>query len=71
MEYAIEKGVTLNIGALDTLKHYKDKLKGKSIFVRINPKVGAGPSYHVITGGPESKFGVYEDDLDEFIKVAQ
>ena len=52
MEYALEKGVTLNIGALDTLKHYKDKLKGKNIFVRINPKIGAGPSYHVITGGP-------------------
>ena len=59
LDYAIEKGVLLNIGALDTLKHYKDKLKGMDIFVRINPKVGAGPSFHVITGGPESKFGVY------------
>lgn len=39
--------------------------------MRINPKVGAGTSYHVITGGPKSKFGVYEDDIDEFIRIAQ
>lgn len=39
--------------------------------MRINPKVGAGTSYHVITGGPKSKFGVYEDNIDEFIKVAK
>lgn len=38
--------------------------------MRINPKVGAGTSYHVITGGPKSKFGVYEDDIDKFISVA-
>jgi len=49
---------------------HKDKLKGKNIYMRINPKVGAGTSYHVITGGPKSKFGVYEDDIDKFISVA-
>ncbi len=59
MDYALNEGVTLNIGALDTLMTHKDKLKGKSIYVRINPKLGAGTSYHVITGGPKSKFGVY------------
>lgn len=70
MSYALSKGVTLNIGALDTLITHKEKLKGKSIFMRINPKIGAGTSYHVITGGPKSKFGVYEDDIEEFIKIA-
>jgi len=59
MDYALDKGVILNIGALETLKHFKEKLKGKNIFVRINPKIGAGSSYHVITGGPKSKFGIY------------
>jgi diaminopimelate decarboxylase len=71
LNYALSKGVTLNIGALDTLKQYKEQLKGKSIYVRINPKVGAGTSYHVITGGPKSKFGVYEDDIDQFIQLAK
>ena len=71
LDYALAAGVTLNIGCLDTLITHKDKLRGQNIFVRINPKIGAGSSYHVITGGPKSKFGVYENHLDEFIKVAK
>lgn len=63
MDYALNLGVVLNIGALRTLEYYKDKLRGKSVYLRINPKVGAGTSYHVITGGPKSKFGIYENDL--------
>lgn len=71
MNYALEKGVTLNIGALSTLQHFGERLKGKNIFIRINPELGAGSSYHVITGGPKSKFGIYHHDLEEVIKVAQ
>ena len=37
MEFALEKGVVLNIGALDTLISFQDKLKGKEIFMRVNP----------------------------------
>lgn len=37
----------------------------------MNPKLGAGTTYHVITGGPKSKFGIYEDKIDELIKVAK
>ncbi len=42
MDYAIKEGVILNVGALDTLKRFKDKLRGKEIFVRFNPNLGAG-----------------------------
>jgi diaminopimelate decarboxylase len=63
MEYALNLGVVINIGALRTLEYYKDKLNGKNVFLRINPKIGAGTSHHVITGGPKSKFGIYENDL--------
>lgn len=71
LEYAIKTGVTLNIGALQTLERYREELKGQSIFLRINPKVGAGTSHHVVTGGPKSKFGIYEDDLLKVREVAK
>lgn len=29
MDYALKSGVTLNIGALETLDHFKEKLSGK------------------------------------------
>ena len=71
MDYALTKGVTLNIGALSTLKYFASKLRGQKIFIRINPELGAGSSYHVITGGPKSKFGIYHHDLEEVLTVAQ
>lgn len=68
---AIKLGVTLNIGALQTLKHFALKLKGTSIFIRVNPDKGAGENYKVITGGPSSKFGICSKDFQEAIKVAK
>ena len=69
MEYALSTGVTMNIGALDTLKHFSGKLSGHKIFIRLNPNKGAGENYNVITGGPQSKFGISEDEIEESIKV--
>ena len=54
----------LNIGALDTIKCFKEKLQGKEIFIRLNPDLGAGEHYKVITGGPQSKFGISPSDID-------
>ena len=42
LEYALKSGVILNIGAYDTLQHFKEKLSGKEIFIRVNPHLGAG-----------------------------
>ena len=42
----------LNVGAVDTLEHFGQKLKGKDIFIRINPdQGGAGENDHVVTAG--------------------
>lgn len=70
VNYAIKTGVRLNIGALDTLKCYGERLRDQEIFVRVNPELGAGENYNVITGGPHSKFGIYYQYLDEVIQVA-
>ena len=42
IDYAMEKGVILNIGALSTLEEHGEKLRGKEVFIRINPDQGAG-----------------------------
>lgn len=46
-------------------------MRGKNIYLRVNPKIGAGSSYHVITGGPKSKFGIYETDLQKAAEIAK
>jgi diaminopimelate decarboxylase len=41
------------------------------VFIRINPNKGAGEHYKMVTGGPESKFGISEDDLEEARMTAE
>lgn len=58
LAYAVERGVTVNIDSLSQLELYGRSCPGSGVCVRINPNVGGGHHNHVITGGPESKFGI-------------
>jgi len=51
-------GIVMNIGELDLLRDFGE-LGGKKVSLRINPDVGGGECDHVITGGKDSKFGIY------------
>lgn len=63
MRYAREQGIILNVGSLDTLQRYGELYPGSDISIRINPDYGAGHHDHTNTGGPASKFGIFQDDL--------
>ncbi len=39
--------------------------------VRVNPEVGAGHHSHCITAGPESKFGLWEEEVIQAYAIAQ
>jgi diaminopimelate decarboxylase len=67
--FCLEKGVMVNLGSLAEMELYGRIAPDTEVCVRINPDVGAGHHDHCITGGPESKFGIYFDRVDE-IKAA-
>jgi len=71
MEYVISKDVMINVGSLMQLEKYGEINPKSKVSVRINPDVGAGHHSHVITGGPDSKFGIYFDKVDEIKDVAE
>jgi diaminopimelate decarboxylase len=71
LDYAVNEGVLLNLGDLSTLERYGKKFPGTSVCVRINPDVGGGHHEHVITGGVESKFGIYFTDIKEVMSIAE
>jgi diaminopimelate decarboxylase len=71
LDYSVNEGVILNIGDLSTLERYGKKFPGTSVCVRINPDVGGGHHDHVITGGPESKFGIYFSDVNEILSISK
>ena len=60
MDFAILNKVWLNIDSLSRLKKVGKKYPGSQVWLRINTNIGAGHHSHCITGGPESKFGIWE-----------
>ncbi len=71
MKFAIDKGIMVNCDSLSQLERYGKLNPNSKASIRINPDVGAGHHGHVITGGPESKFGIYFDKVDEAKKIAK
>ncbi len=71
MKFVKEQGVLINADSLSQLERYGMQYPGSEVSVRINPDVGAGHHDHCITGGPESKFGIYYDQVDEIKKIAK
>jgi diaminopimelate decarboxylase len=71
MKYLHEKGVRMNVDSLSQLERLLEFKTPESISMRINPEVGAGHHEHVITAGPDVKFGVWESQALEAYEMAQ
>ena len=70
IEYCVEQKVLINIGSLALLELFGNRHSGMTLSVRINPGLGAGHHAHCITGGPDSKFGIYHDQIDSILDLA-
>ncbi len=70
MKFAISKKVLVNCDSLSQLERYGRLNPDSNVCFRINPDVGAGHHGHVITGGPESKFGIWADDVPKAFAIA-
>jgi diaminopimelate decarboxylase len=71
IEYGVEKGVMVNVDSLSQLRFVGKHHPGTELCVRINPHVIAGHHDHVITGGPESKFGIDYTLVDQVKEIAR
>ncbi|MCY3023735.1 MAG: diaminopimelate decarboxylase [Planctomycetota bacterium] len=54
----------------DSLQRLADLPRRSACFVRINGPVGGGHHDHVITGGPDSKFGIPWEQMPEALSLA-
>jgi len=71
MEYVIQNKVLLNIDSISQLEKYGKINPGSKVCIRINPDLGSGHHEYVITGGLESKFGIYYTKIDEIKKISK
>jgi len=67
----LASGVMVNLDSLGQIRHCGEWNPGGCVSVRINGGIGAGHHPHVITGGPDSKFGIDVSQLDEARALAQ
>lgn len=63
-------GVMINLDALSALRRYGRRFPGSRVSLRLNLEVGGGHHPHVITAGPDSKFGLGVDELPEARAIA-
>ena len=70
MRTAVDQGVRINVESLSQLRRLGELAPGTAISIRFNIYVGGGHHSHVITGGPESKFGIDWEQAGEAQAVA-
>lgn len=70
LRFALARKVEVNVDSLSALERFGRICPGGRVSVRINPDVGAGHHAHVITGGPDSKFGVWFAETPDVQRIA-
>ena len=71
IEFCVGQKVSINLGSLYLLENYGQKFPNTTVSIRVNPGIGAGHHSHCITGGPNSKFGIYFDQIKKAIEIAK
>lgn len=71
LAWLIKKGISVHIDSLTQLMWWGELKPGSEVSVRINRGFGAGATKHIITGGPESKFGIYYTDIPKVKTLAK
>jgi diaminopimelate decarboxylase len=66
-----DANITINIDSQSEMDRLLKISVPQIISVRINPEVGAGHHSHCITAGPESKFGLWEEEVIQAYAIAQ
>jgi len=64
-------GIRVHLDSLAQIEQFDKNFPGRDISVRLNLGIGAGHHKHVITGGPESKFGIDSANIDGLKKLAE
>jgi diaminopimelate decarboxylase len=73
LDTIVPSGVHVNIDLLTQLERYGRRCPGRPVGLRLNPRAGVmrGHAESLYSGGRPTKFGIYEEDLDEAMDTAR
>jgi diaminopimelate decarboxylase len=69
--WLVKQGISAHLDSLTQLEWWGEINPGSEVSLRINRGFGAGATSHIITGGPESKFGIYYTDISTAKRIAK
>lgn len=70
LDLVIEKDLHVNVGSPDMIRQLGERAPGRKITIRINPGFGHGHSAKTNTGGESSKHGIWHEQLEECVELA-
>jgi diaminopimelate decarboxylase len=65
LELVRNHNISVNVGSPDMIDQLGKVAPGRNITLRINPGFGHGHSQKTNTGGPQSKHGIWHEQIDE------
>jgi diaminopimelate decarboxylase len=65
LELVVQHNISVNIGSPEMIDQLGQHAPGRNITLRINPGFGHGHSQKTNTGGPQSKHGVWHEQIDD------
>lgn len=71
LKMLVDANITVNVDSHSELERLLKISVPQILSVRVNPEVGAGHHSHCITAGPESKFGLWEEEVIQAYAIAQ
>jgi diaminopimelate decarboxylase len=71
LDLVVEQDIHVNCGSPDMIDQYGARQPGRCITLRINPGFGHGHSQKVNTGGPQSKHGIWHEQIEDCIERAE
>lgn len=66
----LKHDIHVNCGSPDMLEQYGSRKPGANVTLRINPGFGHGHSQKTNTGGEQSKHGIWHEQVDECLRIA-
>jgi diaminopimelate decarboxylase len=71
LKFLAGANITVNVDAQSELDRLLKIAVPQILSVRVNPEVGAGHHSHCITAGPDSKFGLWEEETIQAYAIAK
>ena len=71
LKFLADANITVNVDSQSELDRLLKIAVPPILSVRVNPEIGAGHHSHCITAGPDSKFGLWEEETIQAYAIAK